>query len=117
MLKAIAATLIVVLAIFFFWHLFVFVLGSAIAITATIWGFLIASVVVLSICILLLFILTGMGVFIMGIAAFVWTLIAIILFPVLFPVIAPIFIIFLFLFFYRKRNLKKLKHVQGVEKK
>lgn len=107
MLKAIATVLIALLAIFFFWHFFVFILGSAIAITATIWGFLVASVVVLSICILLLFILTGVGVFIVGISAFVWTLIALVLFPVLFPVIAPIFIIFLFLFFCLRKKPQK----------
>jgi hypothetical protein len=109
MLKAIAATLIILLTLFFFWHFFVFILGGAIAITATIWGFLVASVVLLSICILLLFILTGIGVFVVGISAFVWTLIALILFPVLFPVIAPIFIIFVFLFLCLKKRPQKIK--------
>lgn len=101
MLTAIVVTLIALLAIILGWHwLFI----GAVAITAAVWGVVVTSVIVLSVAILLLFVLTGASIFIIGGIAFIWTVLAIVLFPVLFPVLAPLFIIFLFVSYIRRRK-------------
>ena len=101
---AIAILLILILVIG--WHLILPLLGLTIAFTATVWGIFVATVVILCIAIILFFILTGVGVFILGLIAFVWAIIAIGLFPFLFPIIAPIVIIMLLIAYMigRRRN-------------
>ncbi len=115
MLKAFFLTLMIVLVLVIGSHLFfptlaAVIAGGIIAFTAQAWAILVASVVIFCVAVMLLFILTGTGFLILGIGAFVWTLLAIILFPVIFPIIVPLFIIFLFLsYFFRRQKRKKLE--------
>lgn len=110
MLRAFLITLLLILAVIIGWHMFFPLLGAAvIAFTATAWGVLLASVIVLCVAIMLIFIFAGAGFFIIGIGAFVWVVLAIALFPIIFPIVAPLFIIFLFLSYWqRRRNRKNL---------
>lgn len=77
------------------WHLLVAILGGSFILGTAAWGVVVGSVFALCVGILLLFILTGVGIIILGLFAALWTIVAIVLFPVLFPILAPLFIIFL----------------------
>lgn len=88
-------TLIVMCALILAWHLLLPMLGITIAISAGIWGVAIASIVLLCVATLLFFILTGLGALILGGIVFIWTVIAIILFPLLFPILLPILLLML----------------------
>ncbi|MEK6730803.1 MAG: hypothetical protein AABY34_01280 [Pseudomonadota bacterium] len=67
-------------------------------------GFLVAGTVIFCVAVLLLFILTGIGALILGIIFFVWTVIAIILFPIFFPILLPLFLVFVFFSLMRKKD-------------
>lgn len=97
----IAITVLVILAVLLGWH---WLFAGAIAVTATVWAIVIASVALFCVGILLLFILTGLSVFLIGIVGLVWTILAIILFPVVFPILVPLLIILLFISYIRKRQ-------------
>jgi hypothetical protein len=96
MLKALIATMIVILILVLGWHILFPLLGGVIAISALVWGLIIGSILIFCLVILLLFALGGIGVFIVGGLFAVWTLIAIVLFPVLFPILLPLLIIWIF---------------------
>jgi len=90
------------------WHLILPILGLTIAFTATVWGVVVATIVILSIAIILFFIFTGIGMLILGLIAFVWAIVAIGLFPFLFPLIAPIIILLILIaYLFGKRKNKK----------
>jgi len=78
-------------------YLFFPLLGITLAVTGTIIGMIVASVVAFSIAVLLFFILPGVFIFAISALAFLWVVIALILFPILFPILLPIFIIMLFI--------------------
>lgn len=104
---ALVAAIFIILALIIGWHLLFPLLGlSLAALTTSAWSFVIATIGVLSIAILLLVLFTGMGVFILGLFAFVWALLAILLFPILFPIIAPLMVILLFIRFLARRKTK-----------
>lgn len=103
----VALLVIVVLAFVLGWHLFIPIIGGIVAFTVTAWAWLVATVIALCVAIMLAFIFTGTGIFVLGILAFIWTVLAIIFFPVLFPIIAPIFLIFLFISYMRRRSREK----------
>lgn len=107
MLKNLAIAFIILLGLLIGWYLLFPLLGGAIVITTAIWGIVVGSVVAFCVGILLLFILTGAGIFILGGIIFAWTVLAIIFFPVMFPVLIPLFIIFLFVSYIRRRQVKK----------
>ncbi len=91
------------------WHiLFALVLGGVFAISAMGLVVIIASVVVFCALVLLLFLFTIPGIFILGLIFTIWTLIAIVLFPILFPILLPLFIIFGFIAYVRRKNIRKL---------
>lgn len=99
-------TLILLLILIIGWHIIFPLMGGVIAFSVAAWGALIASVVAFCVAIMLLFVLTGVGIFTLGAVFFVWTLLAILLFPVIFPIIVPLLIIFFFIsYFRRKQNL------------
>jgi hypothetical protein len=104
MIKALFFTLLALLLVIIGWHLFFPFLGAVIAFTAGAWATLIASVIILCVAILLAFVFAGAGIFIFGIMAFVWVIIAIALFPIIFPIVAPLFIIFLFISYFCKKK-------------
>jgi hypothetical protein len=104
---AFLTAIIILLALVIGWHLAFPIFGGIIAITATVWVLLVASVVVFSVAILLALMFTGGGIFILSLIAFIWIILAIIFFPILFPIIAPLFIILLFVSYFRRKQLKK----------
>jgi len=99
--------LVLALAVVLGWHFGLPLLGGLIAITSGAWAILIASVIFLCVAIMLIFIFTGTGIFILSIFAFIWTAIAIALFPVLLPIIAPIFIIFMLISYMRRKRKRE----------
>jgi hypothetical protein len=103
----ILAGLIAVLVAILGWHMF---FAGAIAITAAVWTIVVASVIIFSIGILLLLMLTGITVFIVSIIGFVWTVLAVILFPALFPILIPLLIILLCISYLRRKLQRKQSH-------
>ncbi len=93
--KIILFTLLLMLILVFAWHLLLPILGISMAITASVWGVAIATIVLICIATLLFFIFTGIGIFILGVFVFVWTMLAIFLFPLLFPLLIPILLLML----------------------
>lgn len=93
--KVILFTLLLMLVLVAAWHLLLPLMGISMAITASVWGIAIATVVMLCIATLLFFVFTGIGIFILGIFVFVWTILAIALFPLLFPVLIPVLLLML----------------------
>jgi hypothetical protein len=90
---AVLITLLVMLVLVIAWHIVLPLLGISIVISAGVWGVAVTSIVLLCVCTLLFFLFTGIGVFVVGFFALVWTAIAIILFPLLFPVLVPILLL------------------------
>lgn len=93
--KTILITLLVMLALVGAFHVLLPLLGIAIAITAGIWSVAVITILVICISTLLFFLLTGGGAFILGIFVFIWTVLAIVLFPLLFPILIPVFLLML----------------------
>ena len=91
--KTILITLLVMLALVGAFHILMPLLGITLAITASIWSIAIVTIVMLCVAALLFFILTGVGAFVLGIFVFVWTVLAIILFPLLFPILIPVLLL------------------------
>lgn len=112
MFRAFLFTLFIILALVIGWHLIFPIMGGVIAITATIWFALLASIVVFCIAVMMLFALTGFGIVAICVFFAVWTGVAVVLFPVIFPILLPLFIIFLFVAIYRKvkRNRNPYSH-------
>ena len=107
MLRIVIFALLLMFVAIISWHVFIALLGGAFVIGATAWGVVVGTVFAMCIGILLLFLVTGIGILLLGLIAAVWTVVAIALFPVLFPILAPIFIIFLVIsYFCRKKETK-----------
>lgn len=104
MLGTLILSIVILIALVVGWHLIFPILGGVIAITATAWIFIVGSIAAFCIAILLLFIFTGVGIFVLGIFALIWTVIAVVLFPFLFPILIPLFIIFLFISLLRRKQ-------------
>lgn len=102
--------LIVSLAIIIGWHLFFPIVGGIIAFTAVAWGILVASVIIFCVAILLVFIFTGTGIFILGAIGLAWMLLAVFFFPLVFPIVFPLFVLFIVVsHFLRKRKYRELE--------
>ena len=107
MLRIVIFALIVMFAAVISWHLFMALVGGAFIIGTAAWGVVVGAVFALCICILLLFMVTGIGILLLGLFAAIWTIVAIVLFPVLFPILLPLFIIFLVIsYLCRKKETK-----------
>lgn len=104
MFRSVAIALVVLLLLILGGHIALVLLHGAVAISLTVWGFLVASVFFFCLCILLFFILTWTGVLILGFIAAVWTVLAIILFPILLPILLPLFLILLFVSYIRRKQ-------------
>jgi hypothetical protein len=96
--------IIIILALVIGWHFIFPLLGLTIALTGAVWGVIVGTITVLCIAIILFFIFTGVGIFILGLLAFIWGLVAIILFPIIFPIVIPLLIILLFISFLMRRR-------------
>ncbi len=68
---------------------------------------IVGSVVLFCIAALLFFVLTGIGIIILGMSFFIWTIILLILFPFLLPLLLPLLIVLIFISLVRKRQLQK----------
>lgn len=88
-------TLLAMLILVVAGHIILPLFGITIAITAGVWSVAIATVVLLCVATLLFFVFTGIGIFVLGIFAFVWTIGAIVLFPLLFPILVPVLLLML----------------------
>lgn len=97
-------TLLLIAALILGWHVFFPLLGGAIVIGGIVWFFLIGSIVAFCLAILLIFVITGAGLIILGSLALIWTLLAVLFFPVLFPILLPLFIILLILAYWRRKR-------------
>jgi hypothetical protein len=106
---ALIFTIALIIVLVVGWHLIFPILGGVIAISAIAWLFIVGSIIAFSIGILLLFFITGVGIFVLAVIALIWTVIAIILFPILFPILIPLFIIFLFISRLRRRQIESKK--------
>ncbi len=112
MIRILGITFLVILGVIFGWFFFFPILGSVIALTAQAWAILVTSVVVFCVAVMLAFVIAGSGIFMLAIGAFIWTLLAILLFPVIFPILVPLFIIFLFISFIARRLKRKRSEEQ-----
>lgn len=84
------AALIILLILVVGWHLLLPMLGITVAaFSATYFNAAMATIIIICIATLLFFVFTGIGIVLLGIAAVIWSLIAIILFPLLFPIVLP----------------------------
>lgn len=77
------------------WHFILPLLGMAVAISASLWSIAVATVILICIATLLFFIFSGIGIFILGLFVFGWTILAIVFFPLLFPILVPILLLML----------------------
>jgi hypothetical protein len=85
-------------------HVIFPLLGIAFVLTAAALGIAVVSIALLAIALILFLIFPGSLIFVVGMFALVWVVLAIVLFPVLFPIIMPIFIILLFIGYLKRRN-------------
>ncbi len=102
--KALLIALSVMLGLLVIWHLVLPMFNIAIVMSALVWGTLVATVVLLSISILLFYILSGIGIIIICILSCIWFLGTFVLFPFLFPFLLPLLILLLFIAFVRKKE-------------
>lgn len=110
MLGTLIISILILLALVIGWHLLFPLMGGVIAITAAAWFVIVGSIAAFCIGILLLFVFTGIGIFIMGLLALIGTIAAIIFFPLLFPILLPLFIVFLFVSYIRRRHQNRITH-------
>lgn len=96
MKKVLLLCLILAAVLSFGWFIWFPLLGGVLVVTTAMFLPLAIFVFILCVAILLVFLVTGVGIFVLGGGAFVWTLAAIVLFPIFFPVMIPLFIVFLF---------------------
>ncbi|EDP45843.1 hypothetical protein [Rickettsiella grylli] len=107
MFRSLAIALFILLLLIMGGHIALALFTGAAVISFSVWGFLVASVFFFSLSILLLFILTWAGVLIIGAIAALWTIVAIILFPILLPVLLPLLIILFFISYVRRKQNPK----------
>ncbi len=100
LLLAIALIFLSVIGFYFAFPL----LGIVFVMSATIWGVIVATIVVFSIALLLFFVIPGFMIFLLSGFAFIWMLLAILLFPILFPIIMPFFILLIFIAYLCKKR-------------
>ena len=105
--KALIIALVVMLILLVGWHLIVPVLGIAVALTAAVWGMVIATVVLFVVGALLFYIFSSIGIVVICTLGFIWFLGALIAFPFLFPFLVPLLILLLFIGFVRKKESQK----------
>ncbi len=104
MFRSLALILIILLLLILGGHITLALLNGAVAISLTVWGFLVASIFLFCLSILLFFLLTWTGVLVLGFIAVLWTVIAVILFPVLLPILLPLLLIMFFVSYIRRKQ-------------
>lgn len=89
------------------YYFFPAVLVGTIAVTSVVGAILFATLVAFCAGFFLIFLFSGIGIFIVGLILFVWFIIAIALFPVLFPLLLPLLLALGVISYLRRRQLKK----------
>lgn len=102
--KALLIALVVMLVLLVGWHLILPLLGIAVVVTAAVWGVVLASVVLMALGILLFYIFSGVGVFVICVLGLIWFIGALVFFPFLFPFLVPLLILLLFIGFARRKE-------------
>jgi hypothetical protein len=105
MFRSVALVLIILLLLILGGHIALALFNGAVAISLTVWGFLVASIFFFCLSILLFFLLTWTGVLILGFIAVAWTVLALILFPILLPVLLPLLLILFFISYIRRKQV------------
>jgi len=98
------AAILIILGLVIGWYFLFPVLGLTLAVGAGVWGFVVASIVVLCLTIPLFFIVAGVGIIVLGLFAFVWTVLVITLFPILFPILIPLLVVVLLIALLRRKR-------------
>ncbi|OGT48462.1 MAG: hypothetical protein A3E82_03960 [Gammaproteobacteria bacterium RIFCSPHIGHO2_12_FULL_38_11] len=93
--KTVLIILGVMLALLVAWHFVFPLLNISMNVTADILGVAVGSIVIICVATLLFFIFTGIGIFILGVGVFIWTILTIALFPLLFPILIPVLLLML----------------------
>lgn len=93
--KVVLITLLAMLLLVLGFHILLPLLGITIAISANLWGIAISAIIIMCVMTLLLFALTGIAVFIIGLLATFFVILAIALFPLLFPILVPLLLMVL----------------------
>ncbi len=104
MFRSLAIVLIIFLLLILGGHITLTLLHGAVAISLTIWTLLIASVFFFCLSIFLFFVLTWVGVLVLGCVAVVWTVLAVILFPILLPILLPLLLVLFFISYIRHKQ-------------
>ena len=105
--KVLLVMLAIMLVLLVGWYLMLPALGIAVALTAAVWGIIIASVILFSVGALLFYIFSSVGIVIVCALGFIWFIGALVTFPFLFPFLVPLLILLLFIGFVRKREREK----------
>lgn len=110
MIKFLLGMLFAIVLVVIGWHIIFPLIGGAIIVTSAVWFAIVGSIVAFCIVVLLAFIFTtGLGIFILGLIFFIWTVLAIILFPVVFPIVLPLLIIYFIIAFFRRKKTHEQK--------
>lgn len=92
---AVALAIVLIVLLVIGWQFILPALGVAVAVTGAVWGVMIGSVAILAIGSLLFFVMTGVGVFILGLLMLIGAAIVVALFPILFPLLTPLVVLLL----------------------
>jgi hypothetical protein len=103
----IAFVILVIAGVLVGYYFFPAVLVGTIAVTSVLGAILFATLIAFCIGLFLVFLFSGVGIFVVGLALLVWFIIAIALFPVLFPLLLPLLLAFCVISFLRRRQIKK----------
>lgn len=109
--KPILVALLLLLALVVAWHFFYPLSVGVVALTGGLWAFVVVSIVMFCVLLLLLFIFTGLGLFILGALASAWAMVAFFMFPFLFPILIPLLITILVISYIRHRQTHKQKNL------
>ena len=88
LLKSLFIAIAIMLLLVVGWHILLGILGITFAITASAWGVIVGTIVAISVAILLFFVFSGIGIFVVGLLAFIWAIVAIVLFPIFFSIVS-----------------------------
>ena len=102
--RALVIALLAIVVLIIGWHIIFPLLGIAVVMTGSVWGIVVASIALLCMGVLLLFVLPGMLILLVAAIAFIWVVIAIILAPFAFPLLVPLLVILWFVAYLRRRK-------------
>lgn len=108
MLKAFIIALLALAGIVVLTHFFAPLLAGVIAVGTGLWVLLVLSIVAFCGVIMAIFVVPFVVIYILGVIAFAWLVLAISASAVMFPILMPLFIVLLFVIFLRKGRAKKI---------